>query len=645
MHYYEVAVLRAVYANTGTLTYHSTIKLTIGNIVLVPIGRKNVYGIIIKSVKKPIFDTKQIIDLLMESTLPQQLVSTMTWISEYYNTPIGMVANTLVPKGLSTKRRLKKHPVNIPTRKRTKYLLNTEQQKAVKSLIIGNGSFILQGITGSGKTAVYIETAKYFYSMGRSSIIILPEIALTSQIIAEFKNHFDSVITIHSKLTESNRHTIWLDLMNDKNTPHIIIGARSALFAPLKNVGLIVIDESHEPSLKQDQSPKYNALRVASVLGRYHNAVVVFGSATPSISEKYFISKAGRPTLYLQNKAIKKAQKPNIKIVDMRQYSARSKHYLFSDELLDEISNSMINNHQTLIYHNRRGTHNLAICKSCGWQALCHDCLIPFTLHNDIGSLICHTCGAKHKIPTSCPKCSSTDVIYKGAGTKLIEQELNKLFPKSNIARFDSDNVGEETLASRYQDIYNAKINIIVGTQVIAKGLDLPNLRTIGVVQADTGLCLPDYTSNERSFQLLMQVIGRVGRTANSSNIVIQTYNPEHPSIIYGSNQDYEGFYEYELINRKKSNFPPYCFLMQLKCTYSKESYAISSSRKLASSIRQIFPDVQIVGPAPAFYEHRGGRYIWQLVIKSKKRQTLQQIIEIVPKNNWQFDIDPSSLL
>jgi len=645
MHYYEVAVLKTVFSNTGALTYRSLLSLSIGNIVIVPVGRKTCYGIVIKSVKKPMFETKQILDIFMESGLPKQLVSTMVWISEYYNAPIGNVANYLIPKGISTKRRNKQQQNTSFMRDRTNYLLNTDQQKALKSLISGNGSFLLQGITGSGKTAIYIQAAKYLYEQDKSSIIVLPEIALTSQIIAEFKNHFDSVITIHSKLTESNRHAIWLDLMNNKDTPRIVIGARSALFAPLENVGLIVIDESHEPSLKQDQSPKYNALRVASVLGRYHNAVVVFGSATPSVSEKYFMLKAGRQVLYLHKKAIKKALKPNIKIIDMRQASSKNKHYLFSDELLAEISRSVNENNQVLIYHNRRGTHNLAICKSCGWQALCKNCLIPFTLHNDIGLLICHTCGAKHKIPTNCPECKSTNVIYKGAGTKLIEQELKKIFPKSNIARFDSDNDKDESLESRYQDIYNAKINIIIGTQVIAKGLDLPHLRTIGIIQADTGLCLPDYTSSERSFQLLMQVIGRVGRTANSSNIVIQAYNPEHPSIVYGSNQDYEGFYNYELAIRKKSNFPPFCYLMQLKCTYSKERYAINSSQKLANEIRKKFPDVQIVGPAPAFYERRGGHFSWQLIVKSKKRQTLQQIVDIVPKNNWQFDIDPSSLL
>jgi len=355
--------------------------------------------------------------------------------------------------------------------------------------------------------------------------------------------------------------------------------------------------------------------------------------------------KLNKPNLYLNSKAISKAKKPKIEIIDMRNNTARSTHSVFSKNLLDEIKLALDNQGQVLIYHNRRGTHNLSLCKSCGWQAGCKNCFVPMTLHSDQNILLCHICSYKTKIPTSCPSCGSTDVIYKGAGTKLIEQELKKLFPKASVARFDSDNTTKESITYKYSDVYNGNVDIIIGTQIIAKGLDLPHLGLVGIIQADSGLSIPDYTSSERTFQLLTQVIGRVGRTAKQSKIVIQTYQPDHPSIKFGSQQDYDSFYNYEIKVRQKSMFPPFCYLLLLKNSFKKESNSITSAKKLAIEISQKYKNVTIVGPTPSFYERRGGGYSWQLIVKSKKRQTLLDIARQVPSSKWQIDIDPSNLL
>jgi primosomal protein N' (replication factor Y) len=260
--------------------------------------------------------------------------------------------------------------------------------------------------------------------------------------------------------------------------------------------------------------------------------------------------------------------------------------------------------------------------------------------------MACHICGFKTTVPTSCPECGSSDIIHKGIGTKLIESELRRLFPDADIARFDADNTTDESVNSRYNDLYNGTIDIAIGTQVVAKGLDLPHLRMVGVIQADAGLAIPDFNTNERTFQLLAQVIGRVGRNEHQTHVVVQSYLPNHPSIIHGLKQDYESFYTHTLIERKRGLFPPFTHLLKLTCVYKTEAAAIKNAQKLAIELHlKVNPAVQILGPAPAFYERQHDTYRWQLILKSPKREYLIETIKLVPNTNWQFDLDPSSLL
>lgn len=646
MHYYEVAPNKIVRSDSDFFTYSSEEKISIGQIVFVEVGKKKTIGIVIKDAKKPEYPTKPIISKINNQPIPIQLVKLAVWISEYYLTPLATVLQTMLPRGVEKTRRGELKYPKTNERKRTNFLFNNDQLACLKELEKHkSGTFLLQGVTGSGKTEVYIEIAKRAINNQKSVIVLVPEIALTPQLLAEFSNHFSNLLVTHSKMTESQRHQVWMELLNC-NEPRIVIGPRSALFMPLSDIGAIIIDEAHEPSYKQEKSPKYSALRVATVLGKLHESVVIFGSATPNIVDRFLAEQSKRPILKLEKVARKNSVPPEVEIINMTKNINFSKHRFLSNQMLENIQNTLNSNNQVLIFHNRRGSANITQCKNCGWSAVCDNCFVPMSLHNDNYKLICHICSQQKAVPTCCPNCHDSNIIHKGVGTKLIEYEINKLFPNACVARFDNDNKFDETLAERYQDLYDGKINIIIGTQVIAKGLDLPKLRMVGIIQADSGLTLPDYNSNERAFQLIAQVVGRVGRNEHKTKVIVQTYKPDHKSIIYGLKQDYETFYKDALEERKRANFPPYSHLLQITCAFKTEATAIKNSKKMASLIRKEFSqDIEILGPLPSFYERINGKYHWQIILKSKNRGYLIKILKSLPKNNWQFELDPASLL
>jgi len=646
MHYYEVAPNQIVRLGSETFTYCSNEKMQIGQIVLIEVGKKQLIGIVLKTTKRPDYPTKQISSIIEANPLPKQLIDLGIWISKYYLTPLANVLQTILPRGLDKKRREKSNRQDIAKRQRTNIVFNKQQQAAVQTIIAKSpGTFLLQGITGSGKTEVYIELVKQSIAQNKSAIIIIPEIALTTQIIAEFSLHFNDILITHSKMTESSRHSTWREALNGTK-PKVVIGPRSALFTPLNDIGTIIIDEAHESSLKQDQSPKYSALRVATILGRLHKANVIFGSATPSIVDRYLAEKAKKPIIRLTAIARNYNLPPTISIIDMTKRENFKQHKFLSDKLIEQIDYTIKNKGQVLIFHNRRGSTSSSMCKNCGWIAECPNCHLPLSLHADQHRLRCHVCGNKTNVPTSCPVCSNTDIIHKGIGTKLIESELRKIFPNANIARFDADNKSDDTINKKYTDVYEGNIDIIIGTQIVAKGLDLPHLRTVGIIQADSGLSIPDYQTNERVFQLIAQAVGRVGRNQYQTNVIVQSYQPNHPSVAKGLSQNYEDFYSSELIARKRGNFPPFTYLLKLTCVYKTESVAIKNSQKIAAELRQkINKDVKILGPAPAFYERQNNAYRWQLILKSPKREYLTEALKLVPSSHWQTDLDPTSLL
>lgn len=645
MKFFEIAPIKIVRDNAEVFTYASPDPLSRGQIVEIPVGARKMVGVVWREVEKPEFETKEILRSL-DAALPEHLLATAEWLRDFYATPLPLALSGILPANPFAKTKITPPTATAPTPNPRDFTPAADQKTALAQLgQISKGTVLLHGITGSGKTEIYLhEAKKTLFEKQKSAIILVPEIALTSQLVMNFSRDFENVKVLHSRLTPAARRKIWLEIATNPH-PQIIIGARSALFSPVKNLGLIVIDECHEPTFRQDQTPKYSALRVASFLAKNFETKAILGSATPAVDD-YFLAdlaekNGGNPIIRLKTLAKTDARPPEITVIDISKKESKS-HRFFSKKLLEEIEKTLSEKKQVLIYHNRRGSASVTACHNCGWQKLCENCFLPMTLHHDRHILACHICGKRDKIPMSCPECGEAEIIHKGIGTKMIEEEIRRLFSNYRVARFDADSDKNETVEKLYEEIRNGEIDIIIGTQVIAKGLDLPKLKTVAVVQADAGLALPDFTSSERNFQLLSQVVGRVGRHSADTNVIIQTYRPEAKSIEYGVKQDFDSFYNFEIENRRAQNYPPFVYLLKLTCVYKTERTAVANAQKAAAEIRENYSGrVQIFGPTPAFYERVGDTYRWQIVIKSKKREPLLEIArEFHRRAGWQVDLD-----
>ena len=628
------------------LTYSYSDSLLPGCVVTVPIGKRVVPGIINKKVVQPNFKTKSILKVLYSKPLPKHLLDVVGFIHDYYLAPSGQAVSLVLPRGVEKKRRKTEQmfgnspsltgPARIP--------LNPAQKIALEGLQKGlDGTKLLFGVTGSGKTNIYLRMALDAFKRQKSTIILVPEIALTRQFVQVFEEVFGkNIVLIHSKQTEAERHLIFNSLL-ETNQPKIVIGPRSALFAPLSDIGLIVVDEEHENTYYQENPPRYSTIRVASFMAKTLKIPLILGSATPAV-EDYYLASNHSSLVRLTTKAKNEAVKPEIKIVDLKNRERFLKNRYFSDVLLETISDNLVSGQQTLIFHNRRGSSPLTICEKCGEEILCPNCYLPLTLHADEYKLHCHTCGFNEKVPSSCPKCGHPGMIHKGFGTKLLESELQKLFPKAKIKRFDADNKKNEGLEAVYREVQDGKVDILVGTQTLAKGLDLPKLATVGVVQADAGLSLPDYMAEERSFQLITQVIGRVGRGhLSKAEVIIQTFRPDHPVLKYAENEDYLGFYNYLIKKRQKTGFPPFMFVMKLELTMKTEAIVL---KKVQSLVRKLKQDKRLIvsPPQPAFHERTARGYTWQVIVRAKSRKALTEIIDGLDPS-FKVVIDPPGLL
>ncbi len=627
------------------LTYQYEQELAAGKVVYVPLRNTPVLGIVVQAVTKPKFATKPIASVISLPTLPPQLLRLALWLSIYYPSGIGAIGQQFLPKVLAdTTITTDRVTANTP------HLIEklpplTDDQQAVTLKITAPGTYTIHGETGTGKTRVYIELAQRALASGRSVIILTPEISLTPQLAKNFRAAFgDLVIVTHSRLTEKERRTIWLQILSAPG-PLLIIGPRSALFTPLKDVGLIVIDESHEPSYKQDQSPHYVTTKVAAKLAELHHAVLLLGSATPSISDYFLAQQKDKPILRMTNIAQANAfSPPRINIVDLRNKSNFSKSPYLSDLMLSEIDQSLRAGEQSLLFLNRRGTARVILCEQCGWQAVCDHCNLPLTYHGDSHTLRCHTCGRTKVAVSYCPDCNNPKIVLKSIGTKAIVENISSIFPNARVMRFDTDNKKSERIEQHYASIVSGNIDIIVGTQILAKGLDLPRLSVVGVVIADTSLYFPDYTSDERTYQLLRQVIGRVGRGHRESSVILQTYDPSNFVVQAAANNSWDSFYEHELAIRKKFLFPPYCFVLKLTCRRASSAAAQGKAESFADTIREMGLRVVIDGPSPSLHEKIGSKYQWQLVVKTKQRSELLKIIDVIP-TDWSYDLDPLNLL
>ena len=645
MKYYLIAPAKTFHSSDNLLTYSSETPLKNGQIVEIPLGRQSTIGIVVKNTTQPDFDTKSITKIIYEQPLPKKLVDALFWLSSYYRCPLSTVIQAALPRGITKNRRGKLPeapsitPIDNP--------LNSAQRAAIRAIEENPANTILlHGITGSGKTNIYIELCAHTLAKNQSVILLVPEIALTSQLVRNFQQHFKNITLLHSNLTESLRHQLWEKILTD-NQPQVIIGPRSALFAPVQDLGLIIIDEAHEPAYHQEQNPKYSASLLAGKLAK-----TVLGTATPLISD-YYLCKSHNAIVEINQLAIESDKHTSISVIDLKDHSDFTKSRILSNQLIESIKASLANHTQSMLFHNRRGTAPMTICDKCGWQALCPNCFLPLVLHADAFQMRCHTCARNFPVPTACPECKNASIHHKGFGTKLIEDELHRLFPSAKIARFDMDTDDDLKLTKIYDEVYRGDYDIIVGTQMIAKGFDFPRLTTLGIVQADAGLSLPDFSSEERTFQLITQVIGRAKRGHQNSNIFIQSFQPDHPIISLASQSDYASFYNYLVQKRQQSKLPPYSFLLKLSVTYKTETATVKNIRTLYKKVIQTAKQLQIPEnrivvspPMPAFHERTSTGYTWQLVIKAKSRQNLLDIFDHLPKNNYlHYDFDPISLL
>ncbi len=544
--------------------------------------------------------------------------------------------------------------------------LNDEQQNALN--IIGEAidqgkfqTFLLHGVTASGKTQVYLESIKKVIAKGKTAIYLVPEISLTPQIIRRVQNFFgESVGVLHSRLSLGERYDEWRAIINQDYK--IVVGPRSAIFSPLKNVGLIIVDEEHDQSYKQnDLVPYYNARDAAVIRGSIENAVVVLGSATPSI-ESYFNAQQNKYTLIELKKRIDEAILPDISYVNLREENEKERLYgSFSQTLIDKVKDKISKNEKVILLQNRRGFATYIICPDCGYSEVCKNCSVTLTFHLFKKEYICHYCGYTKKESDACPVCGSLEIKYKGVGTQRVEDELEQLISDVKTARMDFDTTTTKGAFSRIlSEFAQGRYNVLLGTQMVAKGLDFPNVTMVGVISAEASLNFPDFRSAERTFQLLTQVAGRSGRSKLKGEVVIQTFKPENYVLQYVKKHDYAGFYQHELRERESSAYPPFYRL----CLIEFKGLNLSQVKKNAYDFYKLIKYdkriINVLGPAPAAIAKLHNQYRWHLLIKSQRHldpagNYLHKVVRTAQENflkNFRttnvrilIDVDPMNLI
>lgn len=637
------------YRSSAPLTYSYDDHLAPGHIVTVPLRNRPATGFVLGEVDLPSFPTKQIKTILSTHLLPEHCLQLANWLKDYYQCSLGEALRQFAPSAPVVRGfKLDESQLadqGIELELHLEQPLTADQKKALQAIEQAKTTTILlHGETGTGKTRVYLDLARETLDSGRSVLMLTPEIALTSQLSHVFSSQFTyPIYVLHSQLTPGRRKKIWQAIL-ESSEPVVVIGPRSALFSPLRDPGLIILDEAHEPSYKQEQSPRYHAGRVASQLGAITNAKVVLGTATPSVTDYYLAQQHGAIVRMTQPAIDSSYGEPDSEIIDIKDRNNFRKSQHLSDQLIEAMHKALSTKKQVMIYLNRRGSARIILCDVCGWQSLCPNCDVPLVYHADGHITRCHICGYKTPPPAACPVCGNPDVIYKSIGTKSLLEETAKLFPEYRIQRFDSDNASGERIHELYHRLRKGEIDILVGTQVLAKGFDLPKLGLVGIVAAETSLALPDYTSEERSFQLLYQVMGRVGRGHGHGKIVVQTYDLNNIIVQSALRRDYQTFYKHALKQRQDFRFPPFAYLLKLVCRRATASGAEKAATNLAKELSVQKLPVEIVGPTPSFYARRGRYYYWQLVVKSKERDHLIKLAQLVPPN-WMVDLDPIDLL
>lgn len=536
--------------------------------------------------------------------------------------------NTLIKNGIIIESLIEEYRLvtkDINKEKET-FKLTVEQQEAKNKILSQTQSsvFLLHGVTGSGKTVVYMEIVEEMLNRGKDSIFLVPEISLTPQMVYHFKSRFgDEVAVLHSRLSEGEKYDEYRKIVEGK--VHIVVGARSAVFAPFKNLGAIIIDEEHTTSYKQDNNPKYSAIEIAIERAKNNNAIVILGSATPSL-ETYARSIKGLYTLVELKHRVNTNNLPLVEIVDMSKEKHRGS--IFSSRLITEVNKRLEEHEQIILLLNRRGYSSFITCSNCGYTAKCPHCDITLTYHKTSNTLRCHYCGYADKMNDICPSCGEKAIKTLGTGTEKVEEEIKKVF-NARVVRMDLDTTSKKGSHEKIITAFkNHEYDILLGTQMIAKGLDFSNVTLVGVINADTSLMIPNYRSNEYTFQLLMQTAGRSGRGEKKGSVIIQTFNPEHYAITLASKHDYIDFFKQEMEVRRKLSYPPYYYLIYIKVIGKDYNKISVESNKIASILTRELKNSKILGPTTCSVFKLNGLFRFGIIIKYKKEEKMEEVLQ-----------------
>lgn len=556
-----------------------------------------------------------------------------------------------------------RNPLNDKRINRTKNLQFTEEQQLAYSEVEKSiekneyKKFLLYGVTGSGKTEIYLQLIEKIVEQGKSAIMLVPEISLTPQMINRFIERFGKEIisVLHSKLSVGERHDSWERI--ETGEARIVIGARSAIFAPVQNLGIIIIDEEHDSSYKSEMSPRYNAKEVATEIARYSKIPLLLGSATPDI-KTFYEAQNGKIELLRLTKRANNSNLPNVQIVDLRQELANGNRTMISFKLHKLIEENLKNKKQTILFLNRRGFSTFIMCRDCGYVAKCKNCNISLTYHKKESKLKCHYCGYEEPLITICPNCGSKKIRHFGSGTQKLELEINKMFPKASTIRMDIDTVTKKNSHEEILRKFNEeKIDILIGTQMIVKGHHFPDVTLVGVVSADGSLNIDDYRASERTFDLLVQVAGRAGREHLPGNVIIQTYNPDNYSVQYAKKQNYEEFYNVEIKLRKQLRYPPFCDIIMFGISGEQEEIVSKTANELFTNLDKKIKEENIFAnllkPLPAPIDRIKNRFRWRIIMKTNISDKLIEIIneclydKELLKNNARViaDINPTNMM
>ena len=556
------------------------------------------------------------------------------------------ILSTLVKKEILVEEKLEKYRLSYSKELGSKFQLTTDQENVVEK-VLENTKFkpyLLHGVTGSGKTEVYMELIEDALNKGKSSIMLVPEISLTPQMVERFQKRFgDNIAALHSALSDGEKYDEWRRIARGEAS--IVIGARSAIFAPLKNIGMIIIDEEHSDSYKQgDSNPRYSAKDIAMFRGEYHDCPVILGSATPSLEVMARAQKGVYEYLSLPNRVNGK-KLPLVRIIDMNEEIKKSKGH-FSRNLITSINDKLEKGEQVILLLNRRGYASFVTCKNCGYTFKCPNCDISLTYHKSSNTMRCHYCGYGTKVYDTCPECKEKAISDLGVGTQKIEEELGDIFPDARILRMDFDTTSRKGAHEKMiKSFKNHEYDILLGTQIVAKGLDFSNVTLVGVINADTSLNIPDFRSSENTFSLLSQVAGRSGRSEKSGEVIIQTFNPDHYAISYTKMHDNMGFYNKEMEIRKTLKYPPFYYLCYIKISGKDMEYISKEADKIKRALVRNLLNTSILGPTPSTIFRVNNIYRFGIILKYKKEDNLKDVLNKILEhykgnNKIRIDID-----